>query len=117
MYSSMNACRRHCRCFTLSLSAKSISAAYPACRLSSGKSRGALLHEMRDTLFEILSLETCHHLIHGDIKSFREWLKHSLVHLALDDGEPARAHCRSQFAGIFMHLLKKTFLGKDSIHH
>src|ERR1700730_11469813 len=109
----MKVCRRRCRSFTLPLNENSMSA---ACLLFTRESSGALLHEVRDTLFEILGAETRHHLAHGNVESLREWLRHSLVHLALDDAQGARAHRGSHFVGILLGFFEKGVLRKNSIH-
>src|SRR6202051_5293088 len=113
MCSSMKTCKRRCRSFTVLLNEKFISA---ACLLFTRESSGALLHKVRDTLFEILSAETRHHLAHGNVESFRERLRHGLVYLALDYAQRARAHDGSQFLGILLGFFEKGFVGKNSIH-
>src|ERR1700719_3410225 len=113
MCSSMKTCKRRCRSFTLLLNEKSMSAAR---LLFTRESSGALLHKVRDTLFEILCAETGHHLAHGNIESFRERLRHGLVYLALDDAQRARAHRGSQFLGRLLDFFEKGFLRKNSIH-
>src|SRR6201981_1686405 len=113
MCSSMNASRRRCRSMTLLLNEKFMSA---ACLLFTSESSGALLHKVRDTLFEILSAETRHHLAHRDVEGFSERLRHGLVYLALDYAQRARAHRGSQFLGTLHGFFEKGFLGKNSIH-
>src|SRR5271169_4507694 len=113
MCSSMKTCKPRCRSFTLLLNEKFMSA---ACLLSTRESSGALLHKVRDTLFEILRAETRHHLAHGNVESFRQRLRDGLVYLALDYAQRARAHGGSQFLGILLDFFEKGFLGKKSIH-
>src|SRR6202795_1731869 len=110
----MKTCMRPCRSFTLLLNEKSMSA---ACLLFTRESSGALLHKVRDTLFEILCAETRHHLAHGNVESFRERLRHGLVYLALDYAQRARAHRGSLFLGRLLGFFEKGFVGKYSIHH
>src|ERR1700739_157470 len=109
MCSSMKTCKRRCKSSTLLLNEKSMSA---ACLLFTRESSRALLHKVRDTLFEILGAETRHHLAHGNVERFREWLRHGLVYLALDDAQRARAHRGSQFLSRLLDFFEKTFLGK-----
>jgi hypothetical protein len=73
------------------------------------KAGGALLNEVRDTLFEILSPETRHHLAYGNVKSFAERMKHSLVDLVLDHAQGARAHGASQFVGTLVGSIDERF--------
>src|ERR1700722_3582109 len=113
MCSSMKTCKRRCRSFTLLLNEKPMSA---ACLLSTCESSGALLHKVRDTLFEILGAETRHHLAHGNVEGFRERLRHGLVYLALDYAQGARAHRGRQFLGRLLDFFEKGFLRKNSIH-
>src|SRR6202521_6397518 len=94
MCSSMKTCKRRCRSFTLLLNEKFMSA---ACLLFTGESSGALLHKVRDTLFEILCAETRHHLADGNVESFRERLRHGIVYLVLDYAQRTPAHQGSQF--------------------
>src|SRR5579863_5949262 len=100
----MKTCKRRCRSFTLSLNEKSMSS---ACLLFTRERSGALLHKVRHTLFEILCAETRHHLVHGNVESFRERLRHGLVYLALDDAQRARAYCRSEFLGRLLDFFEK----------
>src|SRR5207253_987840 len=113
MCSSMKTCKRRCRSFTLLLKEKFMSA---ACLLFTRKSSGALLHKVRDTLFEILCTETRHHLAHRNVESFRERLRQGPVYLALDYAQRARAHRGSQFLGRLLGFFEKGFLRKNSIH-
>src|SRR6202051_2278590 len=113
MCSSMKTCKRRCRSVPLLLNDKFMSA---ACLLFARESSGALLHKVRDTLFEILCAETRHHLAHGNVESFCERLRHGLVYLALDYAQRARAHRGSQFLGRLLDFFEKGFLGKNSIH-
>src|SRR5580698_2452120 len=108
MCSSMKTCKRRCRSFTLLLNEKSMSA---ACLLFTRESSGALLHKVRDTLFEILCAETRDHLAHGNVECFRERLRHGLVYLALDYAQRPRAYCRSEFLGRHLDFIAKSFLG------
>src|ERR1700719_5033616 len=112
MCSSMKTCKRRCRSFIFSLNEKFMSA---ACLLFPRESSGALLHKVRDTLFEILCAETRHHLAHGNVESFRERLRHGLVYLALDYAHRARAHRGRQILGRLLGFFEKGFLGKNSI--
>src|ERR1700675_3625984 len=114
MCSSMKTCKHRCRSLTLLLNEKFMSA---ACLLFTRESSGALLHKVRDTLFEIRCAETPHHLAHGNVESFRERLRHGLVYLALDYAQRARAPRGSQFLGRLLGFFEKGFLGKNSIHH
>src|ERR1700739_686698 len=104
MCSSMKTCKRRCKSSTLLLNEKSMSA---ACLLFTRECSGALLHKVRDTLFEILCAKTCHHLAHGNVKSFPERLRHGLVYLALDYAQRAWAHRGSQFLGRLLDFFKK----------
>src|SRR4029077_16831320 len=113
MCSSMKTCNRRCRSITLLLKEKFMSA---GCLLFTCESSGALLHKVRDTLYEILCAETRHHLAHGNVESFCEPLRHGLVYLALDYAQRAWAHLGSQFLGRLLGFLKEGFLGKNSIH-
>src|ERR1700746_4126168 len=113
MCSSMKTCKRRCRSFTFLLNEKSMS---DASLLFTRESRGALLHKVRDTLFEILCAETRDHLALGNVESFRERLRHGLVYLALDYPQRARAHRGSEFLSILLGFFEKGFLGKNSIH-
>src|SRR4029077_10644560 len=113
MCSSMKTCKRCCRSFTLLLNATSMSVAR---LLFTRESSGALLHKVRDTLFEIVCGETRHHLAHGNVESFRQRLRHGLVYLALDDAQRARAHGGSQFLGRLLDVFEEGFVGKNSLH-
>src|SRR5260370_4332870 len=112
MCSSMNTCRRRCRSLTLVLNEKFMSA---ACLLFTRECSGALLHKVRDTLFEILCAETRHHLAHGNVERFRERLRQGLVYLALDYAQRALAHGGSQFLGRVLCFFEKRFLWINSI--
>src|SRR5580693_9099716 len=113
MCSSMKTCKRRCRSFTLLLNEKSMSA---ACLLFTRESSGALLHKVRDTLFEILCAETRDHLAHGNVECFRERLRHGLVYLALDYAQRPRAHRGSQLLGSLLGFFEEGFMRENSIH-
>src|ERR1700733_1946514 len=113
MCSSMKTCKRRCRSATLLLNEKFMCA---ACLLFTRESSGALLHKVRDTLFEILCAETRHHLAHRSIESFRERLRHGFVYLALDYAQRARTHGGSQLLGRLLGFFEKGLVGKNSIH-
>src|SRR5579864_2018624 len=113
MCSSMKACKRRCSSFTLLLNEKFMSAAR---LLFTRESSRAFLQKVRDTLFEILCSKTGHHLAHGNVERIRERLRHSLVYLALDYAQGARAHRGSQFLGGLLGFFEKGLLGENSIH-
>src|SRR4029077_1692157 len=106
MCSSMKTCNRRCRSITLLLKEKFMSA---GCLLFTCESSGALLHKVRDTLFEILCAETRHHLAHGNVESFCEPLRHGLVYLALDYVHRACALRGSQSMGRLLGFFEKGF--------
>src|SRR5205807_10263910 len=106
MCSSMKTCKRRCRSFTLLLKEKFMSA---ACLLFTRKSSGALLHKVRDTLFEILCTETRHHLAPRNVESFCERLLQDPVYLSPDYAQRALAPARRQFLGRLLDWFENGF--------